>query len=319
MIKVRGLPFEERRKLREEAIRLHREEGLSAGQIGKKLDIERHTIQHWIYGQGLHTRKLPYEKQLELYEKAKELRNEGMEVSEIARILGINRGAVISWIRQNKRPRLNNVGADLTPSFELAYLLGVVLGDGCLSVNKKKYKYVVVLSAKDRDFVESFQKALSKIVGRIPKIYFDRKRGSWFCSIHNKILFNYLYRSFKEHSELIEKYPEAFLKGIFDSEGSVNKRKSSKNSYRWTLAIDNTDIELLNLCKDLLDKHFGIFSCIGLQSKKGSIVKFGDRETKRNKDVFRLTIGRKEDVKKFAEHIGCSIERKRKVLYSILD
>ncbi|MCK4860192.1 MAG: hypothetical protein KAS87_06520 [Candidatus Omnitrophica bacterium] len=318
MIKVRGLPFEERERLYEEAIKLHREEGLSAGKIGGELDIERHTIQYWIYGQGQYTRGLPYEEQVKLYEKAKRLKSEGKEVSEIARILNVNRGAIVSWIWQKKRPRFNNVGANLTSRFELAYSLGVILGDGCLCLNEKKYRYAIQLSVKDRDFAEAFQSAISKIVGRVPKIYFINKRGMWVCVIHNKILFNYLDKGLKKHEELVNAYPAGFLKGFFDSEGLVNKRKSSKNSHRWTLAVDNTNTEILGLFRDLLDKYFGIFSYVKVQSKKGSIAKFGNREYKRNKDVLRLTIERKEDVKKFAKHIGCSIIRKQKVLNTIL-
>ena len=46
----------------------------------------------------------------------------------------------------------------------LAYIVGVCLGDAC--VNKKYYNYIVRLSCKDKDFAEEFSKRLSIILNR---------------------------------------------------------------------------------------------------------------------------------------------------------
>jgi len=87
----------------------------------------------------------------------------------------------------------------------------------------------------------------------------------------------------------------SFLRGIFDAEGSVHKR-------RFTINLSNKKDEVIELCKDLLSE---------LQIRTGKIEKM-----KRN--VKRLHIYGKDNLQKFQELIGFSHPEKAKRLESLL-
>ena len=54
------------------------------------------------------------------------------------------------------------------PSSELAYVIGVERGDGFLNVKAKNHQYRIRLRAVDREFVEAFNEAVSKVLGCSP-------------------------------------------------------------------------------------------------------------------------------------------------------
>ena len=245
-----------------------------------------------------------------------------MPIDMIAEILGRTR-----WSVKRKAERLRREGKklyqgfirtlpDLSPSKELAYIIGVVLGDGSIFVSsgRGKKQYAIKLSARDKDFVEAFAKALEKVCRRkrpLP-IRLLRRHGYWETHIYSKRLYEFLNQPLEKLEHVIKAYPEDFLRGFFDSEGSVKlnitRRKRKKHVYVM-ITCANTNYKLLQFIADVL-KYVGI--------KITGIYTAGRRKSERHKQCYTLVIARSSEVKKFAIKIGFTIKRKRRRLEECL-
>ncbi len=143
---------------------------------------------------------------------------------------------------------------NLEPSVELAYIIGVVLGDGT-ATHDGNYGKVIALRAKDEEFVREFARCLTKALGRENpvKVWFWKTQKLFVAKEYSVALYRLLHkpvdlgrlRPFIEHCE---ECMAAFLRGFADSEGSVDKG---------LIYICNTNKELLNVVRGLL-KRLGI-------------------------------------------------------------
>jgi len=182
----------------------------------------------------------------------------------------------------------------LEPSEELAYVIGVALGDGYAYRRGraiKGYRDVVVgLKARDREFVEEFARCLAKVLGRRPiRPRYVKSSGRYVVEAESKTLYELLKKPvdlerLKKYIEHCERCMAALLRGFADSEGSVNKR-----GYIFIL---NTDLRLLTYVKELL-RRLGIESTGPIiHVRRGTIINDPERGMKysRNKDCHRLHI-----------------------------
>ena len=135
------------------------------------------------------------------------------------------------------------------PSRELAYVIGVVAGDGYvhrLSKPRKSYNPMYIgLNVKDREFAEEFSRCLSAVLKRDPpKPKWSIRR--FIVELQCKVLYELLkkpldierLRCFVEYSAECK---SAFLRGFFDSEGSIDKTGK--------ILVYNTDLKLLRYVK----------------------------------------------------------------------
>ncbi|MDA4113481.1 MAG: hypothetical protein OK474_05490 [Thaumarchaeota archaeon] len=113
------------------------------------------------------------------------------------------------------------------PMAELAYAIGAETGDASLNVKLGGYQYRIRLQATDRDFVEAFNHAMSKVLHCPPHRLW---KGITAKEIHVEfgsfLLHKFLLQGLEELKPFIEhdkKCVSAFLKGFFDSEGCIEK------------------------------------------------------------------------------------------------
>ena len=128
----------------------------------------------------------------------------------------------------------------LEPSPTLAYILGVLKGDGCV------YHSVIQLSVADREFAESFAHALSKL-GLPARVIPIRMRGKeHFRAFVSSIVFAQWYKGlpFAEFETMAQNHPIDFLRGFYESEGWFDCRRQAH--------MANTKEHLLYLCAELL-------------------------------------------------------------------
>ena len=204
---------------------------------------------------------------------------------------------------QKLSKKLNKI-LNLQPSPELSYVVGAFIGDGWKAKIKNRKSgndYRISLASIDKEFVEKFANCMFRVVKRKRKIYCRkraRKKDLFEVTFSSKELFFFLSKNIEkpEIKEVIFQYPKEFLQGIFDAEGSVTMIRGK--SPRITLS--NTDLKLLQICQDLLNK-LGISSRIEKENKKGKI-------------SWRIVISRKKDIVEFQKKIGFSIIRKMKKL-----
>jgi intein-encoded DNA endonuclease-like protein len=193
------------------------------------------------------------------------------------------------------------------PSPELAYVIGVETGDAFLNVKKKTYQYRIRLRAVDKEFVEAFNQAVSKVLGCPPhKLWKGKHERETLVEFGSYFLHKSLSQDFQELKPFVEfdkSCVAAFLRGFFDSEGSV-----SREGY---LTASNTDLDLLDFVQYLLGKYFGVQATGPHQGKrKGTILTRRGRSYVRNAGCFSLYV-RTANLMTFYREIGLTIERKK--------
>ena len=276
----------------------------SPAKVGRILHIPRTTVRNWklnySYPPGFSKRI----SEKDILQKIEFLGLQGKKVPEIANELGISYNSALSILKRNfkilyetklkkKFHRLNEYQKSMTP--ELAYILGVMFGDG--------YTYgrvranVVGLGVIDKDFRDIFASILEKWSGKRPYIVEYPKRGRLYytCLLYSTSAGEFL-ANYKKLGNIPDDILDGtnevkimFIKGFADSEGS---------GQLYRITITNKNIKLLNGIKAML-VSLG-FDGTKLQVKNHT--KFG---------VYGLNISGKSNVNLYKVLIGFSIKRKQ--------
>jgi intein-encoded DNA endonuclease-like protein len=271
-------------------------------------------------------RYLPRELRIKLYNDVVALRRGGLThrgiVEEVYRRYGvrISKSHISYWLRGIHNPYNGRRAPSLEmlePSEELAYVVGVVLGDGYVGKKsrvRKGYNEVMIgLEAKDKEFVEEFGRCLAKVLGRKQKrLRFRDDVGKYAVEVGSKTLYELLRKPvdlerLKKYIEHCDRCVAAFLRGFADSEGSVDKR-----GY---ITIYNTDVRLLTYVKDLL-RRLNIESMGPKLNKRGGTMFYDPRTGKqypRNEDVYMIYI-RAGSNTNFYRFVGFTSRRKQRRL-----
>jgi intein-encoded DNA endonuclease-like protein len=198
----------------------------------------------------------PRELRIKAYNDVLKLRKRGLSLTKIRKedlpkIWSLDRHTTISrWLRGVSSPyngrRIPSLEL-LKPSEDLAYVIGVRLGDGY--TYEKSYCYIIGLRAKDKEFVEEFGRCLGNVLGREPIRPWKDAAGRYIAEAASKTLYELLkkpvdLKRIRKYVEHCPKCAAAFLRGLFDSEGCV-----SKAGY---IYLYNTNYEVLVYAQKLL-------------------------------------------------------------------
>ena len=226
----------------------------------------------------------------------------------------LSKGSISEWVRGIHDPSGGKNKFRAVASPELAYVIGVIAGDGNLSIHGHNYE--MLLSVTDRDFAEEFSRCLAKILGKpsLYKIRWSENRKRWIVQGSSVLLHRFLnggWQQLKNHIEHSSQCRFAFLRALFDGEGSITGRN---------LTIINTDLSLLFYVKKLLTKSRILTNKPYVMNRAGSILKdpHTGRIYKRRKDCYVMRVS-SMGLLRFAREIGFSIERKRRLLPSFGD
>lgn len=255
------------------------------------------------------------------YDEACRLRSRGFGAKRASNKLNIPKGTVDGWYYKEHKPfcistkfkesqekNKKNLEFGRLPKWQLpdyskklstnlAYLCGVILGDG--HIHKNGYR--IELLVKDKDFAESFKTAAQKWCGIKPKM---NKNRYFVVSINSVCASKFISNNFDAIIKNITKIDNeeiiiSFLKGLYDSEGSAYYDKKRGISH---LSLRMTDRHTIDVVKLLLNK-------IG--------IKYSFYIKKRRKDyktVYEISIQRRSMQRKFLDKIGFSIRRKQDIL-----
>jgi intein-encoded DNA endonuclease-like protein len=236
-------------------------------------------------------RYLPRELRIKLYGDVVALRRGGLTyrgiIEEVWRRYGvrISKSSISEWLRGMHSPyngrRIPSLEL-LEPSEELAYVIGVKVGDGYtyrVRSVRKGYNYVWIgLKARDREFVEGFGRCLAKVLGsRQIRPRYVKSSGRYVVEAESKTLYELLRKPvnldrLRRYIEHCERCVSAFLRGFAYSEGNVDK-----SGY---IYIYNTDLRLLTYIMDLL-RRFNIESTGPRISVQRRTVFYGPRAGKK--------------------------------------
>ncbi|RLF23292.1 MAG: hypothetical protein DRN15_06850 [Thermoprotei archaeon] len=203
----------------------------------------------------------------ELLREIKELRDRGYGYKRIRKYLKEKYGIEVSnsTLHYLVRVKLGdeNVAISEIPweprrCPELAYIIGVALGDASLIITKRidwpeSKRYFFKLKVRDKEFAEEVKKVIERL--GLPcsevKEYYDRRDEavyySVYCYVKRFVLF---LRDLKDHPEKvwewIKGYEEEFLRGFYESEGCLHK--SGK------ILIYNTRREYIDIVTECLQR-----------------------------------------------------------------
>ena len=221
----------------------------------------------------------------------------------------LSKSTISYWARRIHNPlgKVNRFRSG--PSPELAYVIGVVLGDGNLNIHG--YNAEIILAVTDYDFAEEFSASLATILAQ-PKPYKVRwhpRKNRWIVQGSSILLYNFLscdWRDLKKWIEHCSRCRAAFLRAFYDAEGSVSGRK---------LSLHNTKKALLLYIQDLLKQHRIETSRLYLRRSAGTaLLDPGSGKVYfRRKDGFSFIV-RTKSLPQFAKEIGFCIERKQRRL-----
>jgi DNA endonuclease len=197
------------------------------------------------------------------------------------------------------------------PTAEVGYVIGVMLGDGSMSVCGD-HDYKLKLRVTDKDFAEAFAETIAIVLDRpVPHVRYHAKTNAWHVDVASLLLQQFLRRPIVELATIIEKSEECksgFLRGFFDSEGSA---------YGGYLTASNTDTDLIQLTLTFLHS-FGIETTgprLGTRGDRDVVIK--GRSYHANKDCLVIRV-RAESRRLFLDKVGFNIMRKKQNLLRAL-
>lgn len=199
----------------------------------------------------------------------------GFSITEIATFYGVSDSTIWRWMeyygirrrslseadilmyklhpeRVMQNQKKPEKGFDKSPSPSLAYILGVMLGDGC--VYKKSYR--VRLLVKSFEFAQKFAENLSK-VGMKPHLTMVRRKNKhgtysqyWYVYVSRKA-FCVWYSSLdlKSIREWIRGYEQYFVCGFYESEGYIGYGYGLNQC----VIISNNNRDLLLMIKEIME------------------------------------------------------------------
>lgn len=263
-------------------------------------------------------RKRPTIERDVLYHIVLELRKQGLSYNQIVRRVETEHGVTLrkshisGWVNGKHKPFGYVTAFDPTPRAELAYVIGVMLGDASTSDNRG-YSHKIKLRVVDREFAEEFARCLGVLLGRSPpNVKWREKTHSWYTEVSSLLLQRFLRQPLPELKRFIEASSEcvsAFLRGFFDSEGWV---------YQIELGVANTNVPVLEYVSRLLESRFDI-KVYGprIKSRGGRMVIIKGRPYHANKDCYALLIDTKS-LPAYQKLIGFSVRRKQERLASAI-
>jgi len=180
------------------------------------------------------------------------------------------------------------------PNPDVAYFLGVLTGDGCLTIKDR-----IIFSTADTEILTSMQ----KIVKTTFNSEFSKTSSrSYDYELRNveakaKIISWGIKETYARHKEIPEwirfapkEYVCRFLQGLFDTDGCVEKSGSVTFSSSSKTLVNQVQIMLLNL---------------------GIVVRSYERRKKYNNQLQSYIVIYGDFVQKFQEQIGFNVERKK--------
>jgi intein-encoded DNA endonuclease-like protein len=238
----------------------------SSQQHSKSVSVEKDEVIVVVVGEG--KKKItPRGLRIKVHRRVIELRQQGLSYNKIRAAIKQEFGIVLSksqisyWTRGIHSPyngrRIPSLEL-LEPSEDLAYVIGVLCGDGSAwekSRVRKGYRRVVIyLKARDREFVEEFAIRIGRVLNRPPPKVRVKSTGYYYVEVESRTLYELMKRpidieKIRRFVEHCKRCMAMFLRGLFDSEGCVDKKGQ--------ITLTNTNYELLLYVQELL-KRFGI-------------------------------------------------------------
>jgi len=311
------------------ALILRKEKKLGQRNISRKLFekygvlISESTIAGWLY-QG----NVPYANSRTQFKPkpipAKDVLHklyvgEGQSANKIGVLLGVSTIIVINWLRHysisprthlesmqlfdvkkalREKARIMPTKEYSTLTSEKAYVLEVLCGDGYIDKGRLRLEI-----RYDKEFAEEFKDCIEKIYGGVHKVNYYAARNTFIVDISREVMCSDLFKYgvFDTWNWIVPKQilnsndvniMGSFVKGVFDSEGHVEKY----------------GITMLTASKNGADNMITLLSRLGITAHKY-----------KSRQYAVISITHWENMKKFSDLVGFNIRRKQTALEKSLN
>jgi DNA endonuclease len=266
-------------------------------------------LRYFFMGSELGHRLRPTVEREKLYNLVLELRKEGLSYNAIIERVRAEQGVTLrkshvsEWVNGKHKPFGYVRAFDAKPCPELAYVIGVKMGDASTSVGH--YNYMIKLRVIDKEFAEEFSRCLGVILSRsAPRVRWHEKTHAWHTELSSLLLQNLLRRDLKDLVPIIkhcQRCEGAFLRGFYDSEAGFSGR---------SLRVSNGHEDVLVLVCELLDslgiEHTGVH----LSKRAGALVLIKGKFYRQNLDKMYVYV-RVRSLSAFRDKVGFAIMRKK--------
>jgi len=234
-------------------------------------------------------------------------------VGRIHNKFGINKVTLSQWYSGKYKPWGRKGELKIKP--DLFYVLGALLGDGCL-YRWEITSYYIILSG-DNNFTTKYADAVNLCINTKTKSYPNRGQRIWVVRSNNYKLYS-LFKKVREDLSYLESLIERngkksailFIEGFFDAEGCVKIIKEKvRKTPKICLDITNTNYKILELVRRLLKYYLNIQANYSIQKS------FIGKDGFKRKKAYHLRIYKKEYIRKFLENIDTTKLKKEKVPY----
>ncbi len=187
---------------------------------------------------------------------------------------------------------------------DFSYLIGSLLGDGCLYIGKNAYQFSI--TSEDYDFCEKCQIIVNDLFnkkGRIKTVKKNNKISYYQLVVCSKDIVYFL-KDLTNNKEEIpffvyknKKFIKSFIQGLMDSDGWISKVNASDGYIRYRVGFKNIS-EWTREFKEMFDS---------LNVKTGKMRKVSNIRS--NKKAFTFTINTSD----YCREIGFRIDRKKNI------
>ena len=209
------------------------------------------------------------------------------------------------------------IPGELTP--DLAYWMGLMVGDGCICISEKGGKYRVDFVNEDQDLLDSFEKYLTEYFVDDPENIDrrNRKNNTWEIQYFRKKLAYYLLKcGFTATTALDKKIPwiikkapkeyvKEFLVGLMDTDGCVYIQQTGGCE----ITLNTSSLQLAKEVQACF-LNFGIMSNLGIGNKAAYKCLIGRTKKSKCAEAYKVRITGLPDLNRFRDEIGFRCERK---------
>lgn len=214
--------------------------------------------------------------------------NEGVSMLEIGKRYDVSGAAICYWFKKLGVQHRSNLRTVLfEPSPALSYVIGCILGDGCVNERKQPKGTTIRLQVKDLEFAESFAAAIRLIGIRcsvIPLRVRNKKHSPLFLAYSYSNQFGKWWQEIGRDgaAKFARAFPADFVRGFYEAEGTIKFHRN-----RLEMGITNTDEKLIK----------SVESCIPSGIRR-TVLKFGPYMAGR-KARYDICINNQLDIKRF--------------------
>ena len=217
-------------------------------------------------------------------------------LQEIGSMYGVTGGAIKYWFKKlGVKFKPQSQEPLLTPSPSLSYVSGVLHGDGFLYYNPARKAHEILMSITELVFANSFKQALVSINIRAGivqlKPVLDRKPSVKVYATCKNFAIWWKGLSVAERLKVGMAHPWEFIRGLYESDGSIKLNKGDVNIAIYTAERETADATFAFL-----------FS-------QGYNAKLYERTLESGKPFFSVCLYRKAEVHRFIERCKPCIKK----------